>query len=152
MAASAWLVHDAAKEMVGNKFIDFDNDTFYMVLGLSTSNMHAVTTAGYANITDEVATNFGYTQGLVVDNIITNNSWSASGSVMTWDSDDVVWTADGGSITARYAAVVDDIPTTPTADPIICSSLLDTAPADVQATDGNTFTVQINVAGIFTLA
>jgi hypothetical protein len=153
MAASAWAVHDKAKLYVGNKVIDFDLDTFYMILGLDGGNMHAVTTDPYLSVTSEVATNFGYNQGIHIDNLITNNSWADSGSTVTFDHDDVVWTADQGDITARYAAVVDDsVGPTPVDKPVICSSLLDTAPADVTATDGNTFTVQINVSGVFTLA
>jgi hypothetical protein len=35
--------------------------------------------------------------------------------------------------------------------PLLCVSLLDTAPANVTATDGNTFTVAINASGVFTL-
>lgn len=151
MAASAWAVHDKAKLYVGNKLIDFDNDTFYMILGLNGGNLHTLTTDAYSTVTSEVATNFGYTQGLVAGNLISNPSWADSGSTTTFDHDDVVWTAAGGDITARYAGVVDDSVTTPVADPVICSSLLDTTPDDVTATNGNTFTVQINVSGVFTL-
>jgi hypothetical protein len=152
MAASAWAVHDKAKLYVGNKVIDFDLDVFYMILGLDGGNMHAVTTDPYSAVTSEVATNFGYNQGIHIDNLITNNSWADSGSTVTFDHDDVVWTAVGGDITARYAAVVDDDIAAPVIKPLICSSLLDISLADVTATDGNTFTVQINVSGVFTLA
>jgi hypothetical protein len=37
-------------------------------------------------------------------------------------------------------------------DPLIASILLDTTPADVTATAGNTLTLQWNASGIFTLA
>jgi hypothetical protein len=63
-----------------------------------------------------------------------------------------VFTASGGSITARYAVIDDDTVTTPVADPLVCYSLLDNSPADLTATDGNTFTVQMNASGIFTLS
>ena len=54
--------------------------------------------------------------------------------------------------TARYAAIYDDTVASPVVDPIVCSTLLDTTPADVTATDGNTFTIQMNASGIFTLS
>jgi len=34
---------------------------------------------------------------------------------------------------------------------VLCYCLLDSTPADVTTTDGNTFTVQINASGVFTL-
>jgi len=37
-------------------------------------------------------------------------------------------------------------------DPVACHSLLDNSPADVTATDTNTFTVAMNASGIFTVA
>lgn len=148
MAASAWAVHDKVKEYLGNKVINFDTDSFQMILGLSTSNMHDVTTDAYSTVTDEVATAFGYTQK---NKAITTPTWGAVGSTTTFDFDDVVWTAAGGSIVARYAAVVDDTVASPVIDPLVCSTLLDTTPGNVTATDGNTFTVQINVGGCFTL-
>lgn len=151
MAASAWLVHDKVKLYLGNQVINFDTDSFYMILGLSNSNLHDLDTDAYSTVTNEVATNFGYTQGLVAGNAISTPTWSDSGSTITFDHDDVVWTAAGGDIVARYAGIVDDTVASPVADPVICSSLLDTSPQDVTATDGNTFTVQINASGVFTL-
>jgi hypothetical protein len=36
--------------------------------------------------------------------------------------------------------------------PLLCVSLLDTAPANVTATNGNTLTIAINASGVFTLS
>ena len=150
MAATAWKIHDVFKEMVGNGFIDLDlaGSTFIITLWLNTSDVDDVTVAGYATATNEVATNFGYTQGTKT---LTTPAWTRSGSTCKWDESgaDPVWTASGGSITARFAAIHDDTPTTPTADPIVCSTQLDTG--DVTATDGNTFTIAMHTSGIFTL-
>jgi len=57
-----------------------------------------------------------------------------------------VWTASGGSITARYAVIYNS-----TTGGLIGYSLLDNSPADVTATTGNTFTVSPNASGIFDL-
>ena len=35
---------------------------------------------------------------------------------------------------------------------VVCYCLLDSAPADVTATDGNTLTVTMNASGVFTVA
>jgi hypothetical protein len=149
MAASAWLVHDNVKDYIGNGVINFDTDSFFMILCASTSNVHAAATDAYSTVTNELATASGYTNG---GQAITTPSWTETAGVATFDCDDVVWTAAGGPITARFAAIVDDSVLSPVADPVICSSLLDTTPADVSATDGNTFTVQINANGVFTLS
>lgn len=152
MAASAWLVHDKVKEYVGNQVINFDTDSFYMILCASGSNVHTAATDAYSTVTSELATQFGYTQGNDAGNACSNPSWAESGGTVTFDCDDVVWTASGGSITARFAGIFDDTVASPVTDPVICSSLLDTTPDDVTASDGNTFTVQISASGVFTLA
>ncbi|MEO7836209.1 MAG: hypothetical protein ABIS21_01045 [Acidimicrobiales bacterium] len=59
---------------------------------------------------------------------------------------DPVWTASGGSIVARYAVIYE------VAGRVLCYALLDSTPADVTATTGNTLTVAANASGLFTLA
>ena len=147
MAASAWVVHDKFKEYLGDGTVDMDADAFKMILCLSTSNIATTSIDGYATVTNEVATNFGYTQG---GESITSPTWVESSGTVTFDCDNVVWTASGGSITARYAAIYDDTVTTPVADPFVCDSQLDTG--DVTATTGNTFTVAIHASGVFTVS
>ena len=56
---------------------------------------------------------------------------------------DPVWTAAGGSITARFACLYE------VAGDVLAYCLLDSTPADVTATDGNTLTVAAHVNGIF---
>jgi hypothetical protein len=149
MAADAWVLHDKAKEYLGDGTIDLDNDTFKMALFLSTSNIATTTIDALATATNEHSNANGYTTG---GETLTSVTWTeASAGVMRFDCDNVVWTASGGSITARFAGIYDDTVSSPVADPILCHSLLDNAPADVQATDGNTYTVSINASGVFTL-
>jgi len=62
------------------------------------------------------------------------------------DPADMVWTASGGSITARFAVLYEN------AGDVVCYCLLDSTPADVTATDGNTLTITLHASGIFTLA
>ena len=61
------------------------------------------------------------------------------------DPADVVWTAAGGSIVARYAVIYES------AGNVLCYCLLDATPADVTVTDTYTLTVALNASGIFTL-
>jgi len=56
--------------------------------------------------------------------------------------------AAGGSITARFAVIYDDSHASKQA---VCVSLLDTTPADLTATAGNTLTVTQPAEGLFTL-
>ena len=62
------------------------------------------------------------------------------------DPADAVWTASGGSIVARFAVIYKS------AGNVLCYCLLDSTPADVTATTGNTLTVAAHASGVFTLA
>lgn len=147
MAASAWRKYDSFPEYMGDNTIDMDNDTFKMALYLSTSNAATVTTNTVkADLTNEHSNANGYTTG----GVTVAATWAHSGGTTTFDVADGAWTASGGTITARFAVIYDDTPTSP-ADPLACYSLLDTTPADVSVTDGNTLTVQINASGVFTI-
>lgn len=147
MAADAWVLHDNAKEYAGDGTIDFDNDAFKCALFLSTSNIATTSINALATATNEHANANGYTTGGLA---MTGVTWINTTGTIAFDSADVVFTASGGSIICRYAAIYDDTVITPAADPIVCHSLLDNAPADVTVTDGNTLT--IGIANVFTVS
>ncbi len=139
-AAGAWTFPNGARTRLLNGTFDLDSDTFKMALFLSTSNLGAATTT-YAGVTNEHANANGYTTG---GNAITI---SLSGTTtVTVDGTDVSWTAAGGSIVARFAAIYE------VGGDVLCYCLLDSTPADVTVTDGNQLTVAIHASGIFTLA
>ena len=142
MAADAWVIHDRFKEYMGDNTIDMDGDTFECRLALSTSNI-ATTSIGDATTVTNPVTGNGYAADVLAV------TWVRSGATVTFDSDDAAYTASGGSITARFAYIVD---TTTTPDEVVAHCLLDNTPADVTVTDTNTLTVQINASGVFTLA
>ena len=148
MAASAWRMYASAKEYIGDSTIDLDGHTFTAQLHSSSYtpdlNSHTVR----ADLTNELATANGYTAGGANLGSVT---WVNSSGTVTFDSADVQWTASGGSITARFSVIYDNTPASPL-DPLLCYALLDTTPADVTATAGNTFTVQMNASGIFTMS
>lgn len=142
MAAGTWTFPDAARTSLLDGTFDLDTDTFLVALFLSTSNLGAATTT-YAGVTNEHANANGYTTGGVSIGALT---LAGTTTVTVDDPADVVWTASGGSITARFAAIYES------GGRVLCYCLLDSTPADVTATDGNTLTIAFNASGIFTLA
>lgn len=142
MAAGNWTFPDGARTRLLNGTFDLDTDTFLMALFLSTSNIGAATTT-YAGVTNEHANANGYTTGGISMGALT---LAGTTTVTVDDPADAVWTASGGSITARFAVIYES------AGDVLCYALLDSTPADVTATTGNTLTVALNASGIFTLA
>lgn len=148
-AAGKWKMYESAKLAWANGLIDFDTHAFKINLYLSTSNANTLTAATITQLTDitnQVATNFGYTQNTKSVTLTTVN---AAGTITIDETTNPVWTAAGGSITARFAVIYDD---THASDMPCFVCLLDTAPADATATDGNIFTITMNVGGILTLS
>jgi len=140
MAAGQWTFTNSGRTSLLDGTFDIDSDTWKMALFLSTSNIGAASTT-YAGLTNEHANGNGYTTGG------SSVTLSLSGTTtVTVDSTDVTWTASGGSITARFAVIYE------VGGRVLCYCLLDSTPADVTATDGNTLTVQINASGVFTLS
>ena len=141
MAAGNWTFTDVSRTRMLNGTFDFDTDVFNLALFLSTSNIGAASTT-YAGVTNQHANANGYTTGGIAAAMTL-----AGTTTVTVDSTvNPVWTAAGGSITARFAVIYE------VAGDVVCYCLLDSTPADVTATDGNTLTVTINASGIFTLA
>lgn len=146
-AASKWKMYEQAKLDIANGLIDLDTHSFKINLYLSTSNCDTLSgTTTLAALTNQVATAFGYVQSTKAVTITTAQS---GGTVTVDETTNPVWTAAGGSITARFAVIYDD---THASKQALCVCLLDTAPADVTATDGNTFTITENVSGILTFS
>ena len=146
-AASVFYVFHGAKEKIGDGTIDLDGHDFKVALVKSTWTPALAANAVWADISaNEVANGYGYTTG---GTALVTPTWVNSSGTMTFDAASPEWTAAGGSITARYAVIYDD---TNAAKDLLCYCLLDTAPADVTATTGNVFLIELNAAGIFTLA
>jgi hypothetical protein len=142
MAAGNWTFTDGARTRMLNGTFDFDTDTFKVALFLSTSNIGAASTT-YAGVTNEHSNANGYTTGGISLGVLT---LSGTTTVTVDDPADMVWTAAGGPITARFAVLYES------AGDVVCYCLLDSTPADVTATDGNTLTIALHASGIFTLA
>lgn len=143
MAAGVFTLYNHVAELIGDGTIDLDTHSFKLAL-FTSSYTPAGTHTTLAGITaNQVAAGNGYTANGAA---LTSVTWNRSAGVATFDSADVVWTASGGPITARYAVMFDD---TAASDELIGYVLLDTTPADVTATDGNTLTVAPSASGWF---
>lgn len=144
MAASISF-YNSFKEYVADGTIDLDTHTFKVML-VSSSYTFSASHTVKADITNELSTANGYTAG---GEALTSVTWGQTGGTATFDAADTQWTASGAGITARRAVIYDD---TAANEELVASILLDTTPADVTATAGNTLTLQWNASGIFTLA
>lgn len=145
MAAGKWKIYEQAKLDLVNGLIDLDSHSFKINLYLSTSNCNTLSgTTTLAALTNQVATNFGYTQDTKA---VTLSVTNLAGVITVDETTNPVWSASGGSITARYAVIYDD---THASKQALCVCVLDAS--DVTATAGNTFTINIPVTGLFTLS
>ena len=141
MAAGAWQFVDGARADMLDGTFDLDSDTFKMALFLSTSNLSTSSTT-FAGVTNEHSGVNGYTSGGASITLTVSGTTTVTVDIDT----DPVWTADGGAITARFACIYE------VGGNVLCFCLLDSAPGDVTATDGNTLTMQTHANGVFTLA
>ena len=140
-AAGAWVMPNGARTKLIDGTFDIDSDSWKLALFLSTSNIGTGTTT-YAGVTNEHANANGYTTGGIAITLTLSGTTTVTVDIQT----DPVWTASGGSITARFGAIYE------VGGNVLCYCLLDSTPADVTATNGNTLTVAANASGVFTLA
>jgi hypothetical protein len=141
MAAGQWTFTNAGRAKLLDGTFDVADDSYKLALFLSTSNIGSGSTT-YAGLTNEHANANGYTTGgIAVDLTVTGTT-----TVTVDIAADPVWTASGGSITARFGVIYE------VSGDVLCYCLLDSTPADVTATDGNTLTVAAHASGVFTLA
>ena len=141
MAAGTWTFTNGGRTSLLNGTFDIDTDSWKCALFLSTSNIGAASTT-FAGVTSEHAAANVYTAGGIAVALTLAGTTTVTVDITT----DPVWTASGGSITARFAVIYE------VAGNVLCYALLDSTPADVTATNGNTLTVAMNASGVFTLS
>lgn len=140
-AASTWAFTNGGRTKLLDGTFDIDTDSWKMALFLSTSDIGATETT-YAGVTNEHANANGYTTGGIAITLTLAGTTTVTVDIAT----DPVWTASGGSIVARFAVIYE------VSGNVLCYATLDSTPADVTATTGNTLTVAANASGVFTLA
>jgi hypothetical protein len=142
MAAGAWTLTNGARTDIFNGVAPFNSASFKVALFISTSNL-GVTSTTFAGVTNEVGvTNTGYSAGGVA---VTFNEAGTTSVTLKFVTNPV-WTAGTANLTARFAALYK------VAGNIICFCLLDSTPADVTATNGNTLTIDGITNAVLTLA
>jgi len=141
MAAGPWVFTDIGRTCLLDGTFDVDSDTFNCALFLDTSDLGAGSTTYPA--TDEHA-NQG-APGYETGGQLTTLSLTGTTTVKVAFTD-VSWTATGGSIVAKFAAIYE------VGGNILQYCLLDAGGADVTVTVGNILKIACNAAGEFTLA
>lgn len=126
------------------KNINLSTDTLKIGLVTSTYTPDASSHTILSDITNELSGN-GYAR-----QTLAGVSLTESGGVVTLDFNDPVFSASGGSFTARRYFIFDDTVATPN-KPLIGFGLLDDNNLDVTVTDGNTLTINVNISGFLTI-
>lgn len=140
MAAGTLTLYDRFAKYLGDGTIDVDlaGSNLTGALFLSTSNANTGTLNIYGDLTNEVATAFGYTQGGA---LLTSVVWTQTLAKTKFSSASVQWTASGGSIVARFFVIYCNATLNGIVKPLVGRCLLDSTPADVTALAGQPFVV-----------
>lgn len=112
--------------------------------GYTFSATHSV----YADLTNELSTASGYTNG---GKALTGVTWEGSGPFAALEADDLEWTASGGSIVHRRLVLRVVGTFNGQVDPLILSVLSDATPDDVTTESGNVLRFAWNANGIFSV-
>lgn len=103
-------------EQLLKKEIDFDADTFKIILMASGYVFNRATHVGYADVSaSELATAYGYTAGgATLSGVAVSQDDTNNAGKVVWGN--ASWNVSGGNITASAAIIYDD---TVTGDPIV---------------------------------
>ena len=144
MAAQAWTLYNKAKKNVGNGNINLGSGNFRMTLHTSASNAATLTLSTYGSLTGECTEANGYSSS---GKACTTRVWTvgASAKQYKFDVDDLTWTGTGGAISNIKFAVIWQ-----SGGKLLCRASLTSSQFTLAS--GNTMTIQINSAGVFTLA
>lgn len=129
-AAGTWTLVNSARQNLLNGTFDLDTDSFKVAIVTSSSNIGASSTT-WAGVTNEVANGNGYTTGGIAVTLTLSGTTSVTASFAS----NPVWTASGGSIVGRTAVLYE------VGGNVLGYVLLDSTPADVTVTSGNTLTI-----------
>lgn len=150
MASGAFVFFDKAILNIAAIGLLQTANAFKLTLHTSSYTPNLATNEVYADLTNELATGFGYTSGGIT---LPNDALSQTSGVTKFVTDAATWTASGGSIPAwRYAVLRVSGTLSGKVDPLVGYFLGDSTPADVPATTtGNTLTFTPNASGILTM-
>jgi hypothetical protein len=144
MPAGQLTLYNAVAKEIGDGSLDMDTQTFKATLHTSAYAPN-LAQSQYSDLTNELATANGYTNGGAT---LTGVTWNQTSGVCVFESGNVTWTAAGGSISARYLV----LRSSSSANQLLIGyMLLDATPADVVVTSGNDLVITPDpVTGWFT--
>lgn len=144
MAAGAWNINNNAKLALGDASMDLGGGVFNITLHSigASANLLSGVVSSWTSIGSEV-TGGGYT---AVGTVLANTAWALSGQNAKFDADD--WVVTGSIASIKYAVIM--LSVSGTSGEVLCYSTLSATGFDVTGT--NTLTIEMNAAGIFTLA
>ena len=102
MAATAWGVHHEVLDLLSDKILEFNTDTFNIILGADGSNMADLSLSYYSAVTSEVSTNYGYTQG---GEALADPAWTEAAGTAKWDEAGADTVQEGRSTPREVLAV-----------------------------------------------
>jgi len=149
MAAQAWKVYNLSKKKIGNTTLNLASTAFRMTLHTSASNAATLTLGIYNSLNNEVTEANGYSSS---GKALTLEIWTvgASAKQYKFDVDDPIWTATGGTIPNIKFAVIYLSAAASANRHLLCMASLTSTQFTLQ--QGNTLTININSAGVFTMA
>jgi hypothetical protein len=148
MSASAWAFFNQAKKQLGEASGGIRLDSGIFRLSLHTSAAAITTTTDVstlASIGSEITAQGGYVAG---GRTLGGVAWTINGASVKWDTSDLVFTASGADLTNVKFAVI-HYSAAAASGPTMLWSKLSTAQFTVAS--GNTLTIQMAAAGVFTL-
>lgn len=112
-------ISNECRELMGSAIINFNSDTFKIILMEAGFTFSKASHEKYADVlADEVANGVGYTTGgATLAGVALTRSDVLNALTVTWTN--VSWTAAAGNIEASGAIIYDDTVAAPVADPII---------------------------------
>lgn len=131
MAAGPWVLTNDFRQSLAKGLYDLTATGIYKVALVTSASNIGPTSTTWAAVTSEVANGLGYTTG----GIGVNMAVSGTTSVPVVFLSNPVWTATGGSLTARRAALYK------TGGNVLGYCLLDATDVNVTATDGNQISI-----------
>ncbi len=144
MAAGAWKVNPNAKVHLGNGSFDLSGAVLNMTLASvgASANILTAEISIFTSLGSQCAGG-GYTAG---GTTIGGQTYALSAQNAKFDSSD--WIVTGSIASIKYAYIMQSI--SATSGFLLCYSTLSATPFSLTGT--NTLTIQMNAAGIFTLA
>jgi len=150
MAATAWAFYTPAKHKLGLATSGFDlsADVFMMTLWQSAATTPAETAT--LSLISEISLECSGGAYVSAGTSLSSTTWTTSGANQKFTSSNWVVTATAGPISLiKYAVIANSL--SAGGGHVLCWSQLTTV-GSISLATGNTLTIQMNAAGIFTLA